>query len=293
MMDEIKMEPVVDLLGLEPHNTSELKENTTLSEEGNLSHLQVAGIKTECVDHSYDLTSEVKVEDTPEPVSFRMMKCEVEETPQPVTFPMVKSEVDEDSFDLNRLHEEEKVEISSKEDKVLLDSNDSNVRKIRSSECDVIPRNEEELTQCCSNLDSSIACDLSSESNKCKICNEVFVTAQTLKRHFQTHTLKKSLKCDICGKYFLELSSLKTHAILHTGEISIQCDVRAKSSRGSGHLKNDELLQTGEKTLRCVLCGKCFSSPRDLKSHSRIHTGAKSFNCDPCGQSFSNKFDKS
>ncbi|XP_069670403.1 uncharacterized protein [Periplaneta americana] len=137
-MDEIKMEPEVDLLGLEPHNTCEIKENTTLSEEGDLSHLQVPGIKTECLDHSYDLTSEVKVEDTPEPVSFRMMKCEVEDTPQPVsfpivksevestpvpiTFPMVKSEVDEDSFDLNRLHEEEKVEISSKEDKVLLDS---------------------------------------------------------------------------------------------------------------------------------------------------------------------------
>ncbi|XP_069670389.1 uncharacterized protein [Periplaneta americana] len=94
MMDGIKMEPVVDLLGSEPHNTCEIKENTTLSEEGDLSHRQVAGIKTECVDRSYDLTSEVKVEDTPEPVSLLMMKCEVEDTPQPVTYPMVKSEVE-------------------------------------------------------------------------------------------------------------------------------------------------------------------------------------------------------
>ncbi|XP_069670401.1 myoneurin-like isoform X7 [Periplaneta americana] len=225
-MDEIKMEPEVDLLGLEPHNTCEIKENTTLSEEGDLSHLQVPGIKTECLDHSYDLTSEVKVEDTPEPVSFRMMKCEVEDTPQPVsfpivksevestpvpiTFPMVKSEVDEDSFDLNRLHEEEKVEISSKEDKVLLDSNASNVKKSRSPECDVISRNEDELTQCCSyNLDSSFASNLSHESNKCSICNEVFATAQSLKRHLQTHILKKSLICDICGKCFSRSRDLK------------------------------------------------------------------------------------
>ncbi|XP_069670407.1 uncharacterized protein [Periplaneta americana] len=95
MMDGIKMEPVVDLLGSEPHNTCEIKENTTLSEEGDLSHLQVAGIKTECVDHSYDLTSEVKVEDTPDPVSFPIVKSEVESTPVPITFPMVKSEVDQ------------------------------------------------------------------------------------------------------------------------------------------------------------------------------------------------------
>ncbi|XP_069670402.1 early growth response factor homolog 1-like isoform X8 [Periplaneta americana] len=173
-MDEIKMEPEVDLLGLEPHNTCEIKENTTLSEEGDLSHLQVPGIKTECLDHSYDLTSE------------------------------------EDSFDLNRLHEEEKVEISSKEDKVLLDSNASNVKKSRSPECDVISRNEDELTQCCSyNLDSSFASNLSHESNKCSICNEVFATAQSLKRHLQTHILKKSLICDICGKCFSRSRDLK------------------------------------------------------------------------------------
>ncbi|XP_069670388.1 uncharacterized protein [Periplaneta americana] len=124
MMDEIKMEPVVDLLGSEPHNACELKENTTFSEEGNSSHLQVPGIKRECVDHSYDLTSEVKVEDTPQPVSFPILKSEVESIPVPITFPMVKSEVDEDSFDLNRLHQQETVEISSKEDKVLLESCD-------------------------------------------------------------------------------------------------------------------------------------------------------------------------
>ncbi|KAJ4425820.1 hypothetical protein ANN_27446 [Periplaneta americana] len=58
--------------------------------EGNLSHRQVVNIKTECVDPSYDLTSEIKFEDTPEPVNFRMVKCEVEDTAEPI----MKCEVD-------------------------------------------------------------------------------------------------------------------------------------------------------------------------------------------------------
>ncbi|XP_069670425.1 uncharacterized protein [Periplaneta americana] len=116
MMDEIKMEPEVDPLGLQPdENTLEVKENTTLSEVGNLSHLQVADIKTECVDGWYDLTPEIKVEDIPEPVSFAIVKSEPESTPVPYIYPTIKSEVDEDSFHLERVQQEVKLEISSED----------------------------------------------------------------------------------------------------------------------------------------------------------------------------------
>ncbi|XP_069673017.1 uncharacterized protein PF3D7_1120000-like isoform X3 [Periplaneta americana] len=54
--------------------------NEVSSEEGNLSHLQVTDMKTECVDQSYDIKSEIKVEDTtPVPISFHMVKTEDDE----------------------------------------------------------------------------------------------------------------------------------------------------------------------------------------------------------------------
>ncbi|XP_069671810.1 uncharacterized protein [Periplaneta americana] len=90
-MDMIKMEPEVDPLGLQPHdNTHETEENKALSEERNLLNLQVGGTKTECTDHSCDLTSDINV-----PFSFSLVKTEVEDSPMPINSPVLKSEVDE------------------------------------------------------------------------------------------------------------------------------------------------------------------------------------------------------
>ncbi|XP_069670746.1 uncharacterized protein [Periplaneta americana] len=99
------MEPAVELLGSQLHdNRYEMEGNKALSKEGNLSHLEVSGMKTECVDQSYDIKSEIKVEDA---------------TPVPISFPVVKSEVDEDLSDVDRVQQEQEVEVSSEEDEVL------------------------------------------------------------------------------------------------------------------------------------------------------------------------------
>ncbi|KAJ4425550.1 hypothetical protein ANN_27745 [Periplaneta americana] len=103
VMDVIKMEPDADPLRV---TTYEIGENNTLSEEGNLCHLEVTGLMTECVDHSCDLKSEIKVEDTPVPINF----------------PVVKSEFDEGSFDVDRVQQKQKVEASSEKDGVLTES---------------------------------------------------------------------------------------------------------------------------------------------------------------------------
>ncbi|KAJ4425818.1 hypothetical protein ANN_27444 [Periplaneta americana] len=223
-MDGIKMEPGVDPLDLQPHdNTCRIRENTTSSEEGNLSHLQVAGIKTECEDHSYDLTSEIKVEDTPEPVSSPIVKSELESTSVPFIF------ATEDSFDLDTVQQEKKVEISSKEDERLLESSANNVTKTESSECDGIASDEQKLTRCSSkSLQNSIACDLSHEIIKSNICKEISVTPQSLER--QSHALKKSFKCDICGKCFSSSGKIKVHFRIHTGERPFKCDLLNKST---------------------------------------------------------------
>ncbi|XP_069670142.1 uncharacterized protein [Periplaneta americana] len=66
------METEIHWMGLQPYGDAyKIAENTTLSEEGNLLDLQV---KTEYVDYSYDLKSEIKVEENPVPVSFPVVK---------------------------------------------------------------------------------------------------------------------------------------------------------------------------------------------------------------------------
>ncbi|XP_069670867.1 uncharacterized protein [Periplaneta americana] len=125
-MDLIEMKPDVDPLDLQEHdNTYEIGENKASSEiggtalstkliniklpkEGTSSHLKVTWIKTEYVNDGYDVKREIKVEDSPEPTSFAFMT----------------SEVDEDFFDVDRVQQEQKVEVSSEEGEVFPESCD-------------------------------------------------------------------------------------------------------------------------------------------------------------------------
>ncbi|XP_069672617.1 uncharacterized protein [Periplaneta americana] len=101
-MDAIKTEPEVDPLAVQPCDDTIKEEENPLPDEANLPHLEGTVTKTKYVDHSCDLKSEIKVEDTPVPVSF----------------PVAKSEVDEDLFDLDRVKQEQKVKVRSEEDEV-------------------------------------------------------------------------------------------------------------------------------------------------------------------------------
>ncbi|XP_069671868.1 uncharacterized protein [Periplaneta americana] len=105
VMDVIKLEPAVDLLDLQLHDSTwEMEENDPLSEEGNSSHLEVTDMKTECVDQSYDVKPEIKVEDP---------------TLEPFSFAAVKTEVDQDLLDVDRVQQELKAEVSSEDDEEL------------------------------------------------------------------------------------------------------------------------------------------------------------------------------
>ncbi|XP_069669849.1 THAP domain-containing protein 3-like isoform X4 [Periplaneta americana] len=104
-MDVIKKEPEVDPLAIQWSDETDTDEKKPLSEQVNLLDLHVAGIKTECVDHSYDLKSDFRVEGTPVPTNFVTTKCKAEE----------------ELCDLDTVKEELKLELKAEDSEILTD----------------------------------------------------------------------------------------------------------------------------------------------------------------------------
>ncbi|KAJ4425464.1 hypothetical protein ANN_28080 [Periplaneta americana] len=273
MVDVMKMEREIDPLAIGRSNITDIVEGNILSQEGNLSHLDVTDIKTECMDQSYDIKSKIKVEDT---------------TPVPISFPVVKTEVVEDSLDVARVQQEEKVTLPSEEDEVLTESFVDHDEKRVIRERTDLDREENNLIECGNNIpDCSNGSDVSHNYIKCSMCNEVFISEQCLKLHFQIHTKMKPLRCDVCGESFSSSSNLNTHACVHGREKPFKCDVCGKCFLENGGLRRHVRIHTGQKRFKCEVCGKRFSQSGDLNKHVRIHTGQKPFKCEECGKCFS------
>ncbi|KAJ4425554.1 hypothetical protein ANN_27749 [Periplaneta americana] len=149
VMDVNKMEPGSDPLAIHTSN-AEIEEKEPLSEEGNLLDLDVTKIKTESIDHRYDVKSEIQFEETSASVDFPMLKSEAEEGNlldlhvtsikevcvddsyehnseirfEEIILPnnVVKCEAEEDAFDLDKVQQQQKQEVSSEEDEVSTES---------------------------------------------------------------------------------------------------------------------------------------------------------------------------
>ncbi|XP_069673307.1 uncharacterized protein [Periplaneta americana] len=106
-MDVIKKEPEIDFLAIKRSNNTDMEDQKPFSEEGNVLDLQVIEIKTECVDHSYDVKTEMTFD----------------ETSVQIDFSFVKSEAEEGAHELNTVEEEVKLEIMEEEDEVLTERN--------------------------------------------------------------------------------------------------------------------------------------------------------------------------
>ncbi|XP_069672970.1 zinc finger protein ZFP2-like isoform X1 [Periplaneta americana] len=460
-MDVVKKEPEVDPLAIQCSDNIYTDEKKPLSEEGNLSHLEVTGMKTECVDHSYVIKSEIKVEDT---------------TPVPVSLPMVESDVDEDLFDVDRVQWEQKVEVSPEEHEVLSERIAATNERTASSEIDSFALEEDEIPKnscssrkpvrtledekqldfelskiCFSNSaklnghllknlgkkslecdvcvvmdaiktepevdplavqpcddaikeeentspdeetaveskDSSSCCkwevkieessvpitfsmiksepeeetfdmvrveqvikvevtteesealsestlntdwnetphvkctipenclikngvrqstpepliyhqfvrrgndveskpDIQSDerSFKCDVCGELLQSAQSLEMHMRTHTSERTYDCDTCGKYFLRYSNLLTHLSRRNCDKPYSCDVCGKIFAKHKCLTVHARTHSVEKPFKCDVCGKSFAQSGDLIVHIRRHSGERPFKCSVCGKSF-------
>ncbi|KAJ4445086.1 hypothetical protein ANN_06885 [Periplaneta americana] len=323
VMDLLKTEPDIDPLGIETSHSADVEEKKPLSEVVNLLNLHFTRIKEEYVDHNYDLTSEMKLDDTLVPFNFARMKCKAEE-------------------ELDTVEEELKLKVAAQKDErsciriqpLLI------FRKINSvADCQFLQDDINSITNCIEdNQTSNIspecaikACaehvtkehshtiSISSQKPPCEstidcqnyeellrredkmktecrsksgsisannnVSGKIVAHCQSLGYH--TDTDEKKFRCDVCEECFLESESLDNHMRVHTGEKNFKCDICGKYFSHSGYLTTHKRQHTGERPFKCSECGKTFSQSGHLKGHVRRHTGEKPFRCDSYGKCFS------
>ncbi|XP_069672805.1 zinc finger protein 664-like isoform X1 [Periplaneta americana] len=303
-MDMIKLEPEINLFTVETSDDTYISEKKLLSEEANLSHVHVPGIKEECVDESYGLSSAAKDEPLL-PVNYAMVKCEAEEDSRDVatvTENLIVEVTTEDEYlsegiadaNSNRVsspfdditHEEHVAigqgsEYSVKSKKTVLDSA-IECRNDVTTEGSVKRQSRRRRRR----RDCSIISETSDSSNKCDMCGKVLANPWSLKCHLRTHTHEKPYVCEVCEMCFSVSASLRKHARVHTGEKPFKCHVCGKCFSVTSSLRIHERVHTGEKPFKCDVCGRSFSVSASVKKHVRIHTGERPFVCDICGKSF-------
>lgn len=109
-------------------------------------------------------------------------------------------------------------------------------------------------------------------SKRCKICNQVCLTKETMEAHIKIHVEgRKRFYCDICGKGLLTKVILKIHRRSHTGEKPFDCSYCGRAFSCKKNLSVHIRLHTGERPYSCKVCWKAYTKSSALKAHEKSH----------------------
>ncbi|XP_015259049.1 PREDICTED: zinc finger protein 436-like [Cyprinodon variegatus] len=145
-------------------------------------------------------------------------------------------------------------------------------------------KNENNIADNLTGLDSLCSSDLSNKSLKCGVCGKTFSSNFKMRKHYRIHTGEKPYSCKICRKAFRESKYLSVHMRTHTGEKPYSCETCGKSFSQNSHLSSHKRTHTGEKPHPCSTCGRRFAEASALRNHMLTHTGEKPFSCHICGK---------
>ncbi|XP_069671047.1 zinc finger protein 235-like [Periplaneta americana] len=279
-MDVIKMEPGSDPMAIQASGIADIEEKKPLSEEGNLLDFDVTKIKTGCIDHRYDIKSEIVFE----------------ESAVPIDFPMLKSEAEEEFCELDQV-KEVKLKVIAEENEVLTESVSVSRNSGVAEFFENIPEEDDGKKYDCdicgltfldsARLKSHYLVFKSHKEFNGDVSGKCFSRSRDFEKHSRVHSGAKPFRCDVCERRFSESNDLKRHSLVHTDGSSFSCDVCGKRFSRLYNLERHSRVHSGAKPFCCDVCGKCFSRSNDLKRHSRVHTNERPFSCDVCGKCFS------
>ena len=78
--------------------------------------------------------------------------------------------------------------------------------------------------------------------------------------------------CGICNKVFASITSRKRHEKIHLGIKPFQCNFCFKTFSQSGHLGIHLRSHTGHRPYTCSICNREFSRRDALARHMQIHS---------------------
>ena len=144
-------------------------------------------------------------------------------------------------------------------------------------------------------------------SHKCGICEKLFSSKATLKRHTRERCNEQKFSCDHCQTKFLREHDLKRHtqrSINPDGSnkfICTHCDARLcnlkllvkhiKTVHNSVFKKVLDECEGDERKEShvCEFCGKCFNSEQDALRHKVTHGVGDKNTCEVCNATFNLK----
>ncbi|KAL2084641.1 hypothetical protein ACEWY4_020159 [Coilia grayii] len=134
--------------------------------------------------------------------------------------------------------------------------------------------------------------------NQCFFCEQVFLTANMLRRHCrQSHGKERCHVCRICNKAFKRATHLKEHEHVHQNGPSLssqrprvfKCPSCDKAFAKPSQLERHNRTHTGERPFKCPQCDRAFNQKSALQVHRVKHTGEKPYKCDVCSIGFTQK----
>ncbi|KAE8747024.1 hypothetical protein FOCC_FOCC006279 [Frankliniella occidentalis] len=70
------------------------------------------------------------------------------------------------------------------------------------------------------------------ELNACTICENIYLSVKSLRRHLRSHTEGKTHGCALCEKKFTRAGNLRAHLATHTGKYPFGCTLCEKKPAG-------------------------------------------------------------